>query len=100
MFTDKSLGIFTRVLVIYAAFFILVVVAKSISDPVSDNSLAPANGYLPSYVIAGVHFVLLMINGAMIVLKRYNWLIPSISAIIMLLCRIYFQDLSLWIWSW
>jgi hypothetical protein len=100
IFSARSLRVFTRVLVIYAAFYIVTVIAKSISDPISDNSLAPANAYLPAYIMAGVHLVLLIANGALVLSKKYNWVIPSISAAIMILSRIYFQELSVWIWQW
>lgn len=100
LFTPRSLRIFTRIIVIYAAFYIITVVAKSISDPISANSTAPSNGYMPLYFLAAVHLLLLFMNLALILTKKFNWLVPSISAVIMVLARVYYSDIALWVWSW
>jgi|GEM_PF-5906548 len=100
LFTPKSLRIFTKIVAIYAAFVILTVIVKSISEPLSDNPMAPANGYMPLYFFAGVHFILGLANLAVILTKKYNWFVPSISAAIMLFTRVYYDDIALWVWSW
>lgn len=100
LFTPKSLRIFTKIVAIYAAFVILTVIAKAISEPLSDNPMAPSNGYMPLYFFASVHLVLGLINLAVIVSKKYNWFTVSASALIMLFSRIYYEDIALWVWSW
>ncbi len=100
LFTPKSLRIFTRIVAIYGGFYVATVIAKSISDPLSENPMAPSNGYMPLYFLAAVHLVLGGINLAIILTKKYNWLIPSISAIVMIVARVYYEDIALWVWSW
>jgi len=100
LFTAKSLRIFTKIVAIYAAFVILTVIAQVISKPRSENPLAPSNAYMPIYVYAGLHFIFGLINFAVIVSKRYNWFVPSLSAIVLLTYRLYYDDLALWVWSW
>jgi len=100
LFTAKSLRIFTKIVAIYAGFYILTVIAQTISEPVSNNPMAPSNAYMPLYVLAAVHLVLGLINLAIIVTKKYNWFVPSISAIIMILSRIFYNDIALLVWSW
>ncbi|PRP67018.1 hypothetical protein [Nonlabens agnitus] len=100
LFSAKSLRTFTKIVAIYAGFYILTVVAQTISQPVSENPDAPQNAYMPLYFLAAVHLVLGLVNLALILLKKYNWLVPSISAAVMLLARIYYEDIALWVWSW
>ncbi|WP_194852155.1 hypothetical protein [Nonlabens antarcticus] len=100
LFTAKSLRIFTRIVAIYAGFYIITVIAKTISDPLSENPLAPSNGYAPLYFLAGVHLLMLGANLAIVLTKNFNWFVPSISAAIMILSRVYYEDIALWVWSW
>lgn len=100
LFSDKSRRTLTKIVAIYAAFYIATVIAQTISQPVSENPEAPQNAYMPLYFLALVHLVLGLVNLAMIVLKKYNWFLPAVSAIMMILARVYYEDIALWVWSW
>ncbi len=100
LFTAKSLRIFTKIVAIYAAFYIATVIAQTISQPAYENPAAPANAYVPLYFLAICHFILGGANLVIILTKKYNWIIPSISAVAMVLARVYYKDIALWVWSW
>ncbi len=100
LFTAKSLRIFTKIVAIYAAFYIATVIAQTISQPAYENAAAPANAYMPLYFLAAAHLILGGGNLALILTKKYNWIIPSISAIAMVLARVYYTDIALWVWGW
>ncbi|SCX91820.1 hypothetical protein SAMN05192588_0257 [Nonlabens sp. Hel1_33_55] len=100
IFSNKSLRTLTKGVAIYAGFYVAVVVGQTISQPVSENSAAPQNAYMPLYFLAAAHLLLGLINLGIILSKRYNWFVPSISGILMILSRIYHTELEIWVWSW
>ena len=100
LFSAKSLRILTKIVAIYAGFYVVTVIAQSISQPVSENPMASSNSYVPLYVLAAFHLVLGLIHLAIILSKRYNWAIPLLSAALMIAARIYYLEIATWVWSW
>lgn len=100
LFTSKSLRTLTKIVAIYAGFYLVTVIAQTITQPVSENPDAPQNAYMPLYFLATVHLVLGLSNLALIVSKKYNWFVPAVSGTIMILARVYYDDIALWVWSW
>ena len=100
LFTYKSLMIITKVVAIFAAFYIVTAMVKVYSDPLSEQPTRSTNAYDPMYVVAGIHFVVLIATGATIVLRKYNWVVALLGAAAILLSRIFYQDIALWVWSW
>ncbi|WP_124980976.1 hypothetical protein [Nonlabens xiamenensis] len=98
--TQKSLIIITKVTAIYAAFYIVTGLVKVFADPLENQPTVSVHAYDPLYVVAGIHLLVLLVTGACIAMSRYRWIITILSVIVVLLSRIFYEDIALWVWSW
>ncbi|WP_213520227.1 hypothetical protein [Nonlabens sp.] len=99
LFNDRSLQITTKIVVIYAAFYMCTVVFQLLTNPLADNPMAPKNAYDPLYVMAVVHLLVFVVTGASVVYKKYIWSITTVAVAVVAMARFYYNDIALWIWS-
>ena len=100
IFSDRSLRVGTRVIAIYALFYVVTALVPLLFNPASDNELMPSNQYAPVYFNAGVHLLIFFAALYSILKKSYSWFLVGISIAIILLSRIYYRDISLMVWEW
>jgi hypothetical protein len=99
LFNDRSLQITTKIVVIYAAFYMCTVVFQLLTNPLEDSPLAPQNAYYPLYFMAVVHLIIFVVTGASVVYKKYFWPLTLVAVAIVAMARFYYNDIALWIWS-
>ena len=97
LLTSKSLVIMTKFVAIYAAFHIVTVVFKTYADSISEEANVLDTYQVPVYFIAGVHFLILLICGAMIMAKKHFWAVTIACIVISLYTRFYFDNIVTWI---
>lgn len=78
---------------IYAAFHIITVLGKTYVDSLSEESTIADSYQLPIYIVAGVHFIMLLMCGAMLMTKKYYWLVTVACIVISLYTRFFFEDI-------
>lgn len=82
---------------IYAAFHIVTVLGKTYVDSLSEESTIVDIYQLPIYIVAGIHFIMLLICGAMLLTKKYYWLVTVACIVISLYTRFFFEDIVNWV---
>ncbi|MGJ8685484.1 MAG: hypothetical protein ACSHWW_12715 [Nonlabens sp.] len=87
----------TKFMAIYAAFHIVTIVFKTYADSLSEESTILEAYQTPIYVVAGVHLMMLLICGAMIMFEKYFWVVTIACIMISLYTRFYFDDIVTWI---
>ncbi|WP_397303624.1 hypothetical protein [Nonlabens ulvanivorans] len=97
LLSSKSLVILTKFMAIYAAFHIITVLGKTYVDSLSEESTIVDSYQLPIYIVAGVHFIMLLICGAMLMTKKYFWLVTVACIVISLYTRFFFEDIVTWV---
>ncbi|EAS20010.1 hypothetical protein BBFL7_02410 [Flavobacteria bacterium BBFL7] len=93
LLSSKSLVILTKFMAIYAAFHIITVLGKTYVDSLSEESTIADSYQLPIYIVAGVHFIMLLMCGAMLMTKKYYWLVTVACIVISLYTRFFFEDI-------
>lgn len=93
LLTEKSLTLITKFMAIYTAFHIVTVLFKSYADAVSDQPTVAEQYQFPIYVIAGIHLIMGLICGAMIMTKKYYWVVTISCIVISLYTRFFFEDI-------
>lgn len=99
IFSKSSLRSAARIIAIYCVVSLVVFFIKFVSDPPGDPTV-PANAYDPQYLMAGIHFLFLLICLLLLRLSKLSWwvIIPMIALILYL--RIDYQNFAIWVWSW
>tara|TARA_R110002012_G_scaffold27980_1_gene88759 strand:+ start:153 stop:416 length:264 start_codon:yes stop_codon:yes gene_type:complete len=78
---------------IYAAFHIITVLGKTYVDSISEESTIVDTYQLPMYIVAGIHFIMLLICGVMMVTKKNFWLVTVACIVVSLYTRFFFEDI-------
>nr|WP_152556674.1 hypothetical protein [Nonlabens ulvanivorans] len=78
---------------IYAAFHIITVLGKTYVDSLSEESTIVDTYQLPIYIVAGIHFIMLLICGVMMVTKKYFWIVTVACILVSLYTRFFFEDI-------
>ncbi|MBF4984891.1 hypothetical protein FNJ87_11290 [Nonlabens mediterrranea] len=82
---------------IYAAFHIITVLGKTYVDSLSEEPTIVDGYQLPIYIVAGIHFIILLMCGAMLMTKKYFWLVTVACIVISLYTRFFFEDIVIWV---
>ena len=100
IFSDRSLRIGTKIVAIYSLFIIATALVPLLFDPVSENALMPQNHYNPIYFSAAVHLLIFIATLISVLQKRFSWILTGSCIAIVILLRIFYQDIAIWVWSW
>lgn len=93
LLTSKSLTITTKFMAIYAAFHIVTVFFKTYADSVAVQPTVEDVYQTAIYVVAGIHFLMFLICGAMLMTKKCFWLVTIACIAISLYTRFFFEDI-------
>ncbi|WP_298952404.1 hypothetical protein [uncultured Nonlabens sp.] len=99
LWNSKSIATVTKVIAIYAAFYLCVVIVQIFTNPLWDNPLAPSNAYYPLYLMAAIHLIVLILTGASVLFKNYHWVVTVIAVLIVTLSRFYYNEIAEYIWN-
>ena len=100
IFSDRSLRIGTKIVAIYTLFIVITALVPLLFNPVSENALMPQNHYNPIYFSAVLHLIVFVATLVSVLQKRYSWILTGACIAIVILARIFYQDIAVWVWSW
>ena len=100
LFSENSLQIATKIIAIYAAFYMITAFVPTFTNPVSENPLMPQNHYHPAYFTVVVHLVIFLLSLWSILKKRFSWIIAGFCMVVVIFFRIFYNDIAIWVWSW
>lgn len=100
IFSDRSLRVGTKIIAIYALFYVVTALVPLLFNPTSDNEFMPQNHYAPVYFNAAIHLVIFIAAIVSIMKKQFSWFLVGISIAIILASRIFYRDISLLVWGW
>jgi hypothetical protein len=100
LFTQKSLIIATKIIAIYALFFMVTAFIPIFKNPVSENPLWASNHYAPVYFAASVHLIVFIVSATSVFLKKYFWPLAISCMIVVFMSRFYYTQIALWVWEW
>lgn len=96
---SKNIALITKIIALYAAFYLCVIIVQLFTNPLDDNPLTPQNAYDPIYFMAAVHAVVLIVSGICVFKKRFHWSVTLICAVVIALSRFYYNEIAEYIWS-
>jgi hypothetical protein len=96
---SKNIALITKIIAIYSAFYLCVIVVQLFTNPLDDNPLTPQNAYDPFYFMAAVHAVVLILCGVSVLKKKFHWAITLSCALVVALTRFYYNEIAEYIWS-
>lgn len=96
---SKNIALIIKIIAIYAAFYLCVIIVQIFTNPIWENALAPKNAYYPLYFMAVVHLLVLAISGWSVLSKRFHWGIALVCAVVVALSRFYYNEIAEYIWG-
>ncbi|MGB5983124.1 MAG: hypothetical protein WBG46_13360 [Nonlabens sp.] len=100
IFSDRSLRVGTKIIAIYALFYVVTALVPLLFNPSRENELMPQNHYAPVYFNAAVHLIIFLAALLSVLKKRFSWFLVGISIVVILASRIFYRDISVLVWGW
>jgi hypothetical protein len=96
---SKNIALITKIIAIYAAFYLCVIIVQLFVNPLDENPLTPQNAYDPIYFMAAVHLIVLAISGWSVLKKKFHWIVALVCAVLVAFSRFYYNEIAEYIWG-
>lgn len=98
IFSDRSLRIATKIVAIYAVFYLTVAIVPLLLEPT--NELLPENHAAPTYFNAAIHLLMFIAALISILKDAYSWLITGVCIVLIIGSRFFYREIAEWVWTW